>query len=119
MLEDYCNFKRFKYLKLDGTTRSDDRGLLIEKFNAEDSECVAPLMLLCLDLLALSSITSSVLLVRFSVLFICSLLCFTRSLHFALSALIIFTLESLYLLSTPFALFWMLVALTLFALCTS
>jgi hypothetical protein len=44
VLEDYCNFKRFKYLKLDGTTRSEDRGVLIEKFNAVASECVFPSM---------------------------------------------------------------------------
>lgn len=37
ILEDYCNQRDFTYLRLDGTTKSDDRGLLLEKFNAPQS----------------------------------------------------------------------------------
>ena len=38
ILEDYLQFKDFKYLRLDGATRGDDRGSLLEKFNRPNSE---------------------------------------------------------------------------------
>lgn len=37
ILEDYLNFAQYKYLRLDGTTKSEDRGRLLELFNAENS----------------------------------------------------------------------------------
>ncbi|CAL4066291.1 unnamed protein product, partial [Meganyctiphanes norvegica] len=33
IMEDYLNFKGFKYLRLDGMTKSEDRGELLRKFN--------------------------------------------------------------------------------------
>merc|ERR1712106_1117446 len=33
IMEDYLNFKGFKYLRLDGMTKSEDRGDLLKKFN--------------------------------------------------------------------------------------
>ncbi|XP_065319181.1 probable global transcription activator SNF2L2 isoform X1 [Gordionus sp. m RMFG-2023] len=33
IMEDYFNFRGFKYLRLDGSTKSDDRGILLQKFN--------------------------------------------------------------------------------------
>jgi len=38
ILEDYCNWKGHKYLRLDGTTKSDERGEMLAQFNAADSE---------------------------------------------------------------------------------
>ncbi|KAF1744322.1 hypothetical protein MXB_74 [Myxobolus squamalis] len=38
LLEDYLNFAGYTYLRLDGTTKSDDRGLLLTQFNAPDSQ---------------------------------------------------------------------------------
>merc|ERR1712025_150333 len=38
ILEDYMVYKEYKYLRLDGTTKSDDRGDLLRLFNAPDSE---------------------------------------------------------------------------------
>merc|ERR1719232_1478864 len=38
ILEDYCNWKGHKYLRLDGTTKSDERGEMLAQFNAKDSE---------------------------------------------------------------------------------
>uniref|UniRef100_A0A915IUY1 Uncharacterized protein n=1 Tax=Romanomermis culicivorax TaxID=13658 RepID=A0A915IUY1_ROMCU len=38
ILEDYFNQRDFSYLRLDGTTKSDDRGLLLEQFNAPSSK---------------------------------------------------------------------------------
>jgi SWI/SNF-related matrix-associated actin-dependent regulator of chromatin subfamily A protein 2/4 len=37
ILEDYMTYKNYKYLRLDGTTKSEDRGGLLAKFNAKDS----------------------------------------------------------------------------------
>lgn len=37
ILEDYFNWKGFPYLRLDGTTKSEDRGQLLSLFNAKDS----------------------------------------------------------------------------------
>lgn len=37
VLEDYLNFREFSYLRLDGTTKSEDRGTLLAKFNAPQS----------------------------------------------------------------------------------
>lgn len=37
ILEIYLNFQGFKYLRLDGTTKTEDRGSLLKKFNAPDS----------------------------------------------------------------------------------
>ena len=37
ILEDYFNFKNFTYLRLDGTTKAEDRGLLLEMFNEKNS----------------------------------------------------------------------------------
>eukprot|EP00126_Sphaerothecum_destruens_P000053 Sdes_comp10072_c0_seq1m1666 len=38
ILEDYFMWKGFKYLRLDGTTKSEDRGGLLALFNAPNSE---------------------------------------------------------------------------------
>jgi SNF2 family DNA or RNA helicase len=38
ILEDYMTFRGYKYLRLDGTTKADDRAALLQKFNAPDSE---------------------------------------------------------------------------------
>lgn len=38
ILEDYLNWKCFSYLRLDGTTKADDRGDLLKKFNNPESE---------------------------------------------------------------------------------
>lgn len=38
ILEDYLNWKGFSYLRLDGTTKADDRGDLLVKFNDPESE---------------------------------------------------------------------------------
>jgi len=38
ILEDYCNWKGHKYLRLDGTTKSDERGEMLAQFNAANSE---------------------------------------------------------------------------------
>lgn len=40
VLEDYCVLKQVKYLKLDGSTKSEERGELIRLFNADDSPYV-------------------------------------------------------------------------------
>ena len=37
ILEDYLLFRGYRYLRLDGTTKSEDRGQLLEMFNKEDS----------------------------------------------------------------------------------
>lgn len=37
ILEDYFNWKGYPYLRLDGTTKSEDRGQLLSLFNAKDS----------------------------------------------------------------------------------
>ncbi|KAK3755564.1 hypothetical protein QZH41_005945 [Actinostola sp. cb2023] len=37
ILEDYFNWKSMSYLRLDGTTKSEDRGQLLALFNARDS----------------------------------------------------------------------------------
>eukprot|EP01113_Clastostelium_recurvatum_P034248 TRINITY_DN4621_c0_g1_i1.p1 TRINITY_DN4621_c0_g1~~TRINITY_DN4621_c0_g1_i1.p1 ORF type:complete len:1181 (-),score=433.08 TRINITY_DN4621_c0_g1_i1:55-3597(-) len=38
LLEVYFNFRSYTYMRLDGTTKAEDRGVLLEKFNAKDSE---------------------------------------------------------------------------------
>ncbi|XP_051525599.1 probable global transcription activator SNF2L2 isoform X2 [Myxocyprinus asiaticus] len=38
ILEDYFSYRNFLYLRLDGTTKSDDRALLLKKFNEEGSQ---------------------------------------------------------------------------------
>ena len=38
ILEDYCNWKGHKYLRLDGTTKSDERGEMLAQFNDPNSE---------------------------------------------------------------------------------
>ncbi|XP_063220159.1 ATP-dependent helicase brm-like [Bacillus rossius redtenbacheri] len=38
IMEDYLNWRGFLYLRLDGTTRAEDRGELLRKFNSPDSE---------------------------------------------------------------------------------
>merc|ERR1712115_733705 len=38
ILEDYLNWKGHKYLRLDGTTKSDDRGDMLADFNQKDSD---------------------------------------------------------------------------------
>ncbi|VEL42393.1 unnamed protein product [Protopolystoma xenopodis] len=35
---DYFDYRNFRYLRLDGTTRSDDRGELLVKFNDRSEE---------------------------------------------------------------------------------
>ena len=37
IMEVYFEYKGFKYLRLDGTTRAEDRGVRMGQFNAEDS----------------------------------------------------------------------------------
>lgn len=37
-MEDYLTWRGFLYLRLDGTTRAEDRGELLRKFNSPDSE---------------------------------------------------------------------------------
>merc|ERR1739844_590234 len=38
IIEDYFNFKGYKYLRLDGMTKADDRGDMLKVFNSKDSE---------------------------------------------------------------------------------
>merc|ERR1712106_575964 len=38
ILEDYLNWKAYKYLRLDGTTKSDERGEMLGQFNSPDSD---------------------------------------------------------------------------------
>lgn len=38
VLEDFLNWKGFMYMRLDGTTKADDRGDLLKKFNDPQSE---------------------------------------------------------------------------------
>lgn len=38
IMEDYLGWRHFKYLRLDGTTKSEDRGDLLRKFNCKNSE---------------------------------------------------------------------------------
>merc|ERR550517_1291590 len=38
ILEDYLNWRGYKYLRLDGTTKSDDRGDMLPDFNQKDSD---------------------------------------------------------------------------------
>ncbi|KOX75547.1 ATP-dependent helicase brm [Melipona quadrifasciata] len=38
IMEDYLNWKEYKYLRLDGATKAEDRGNLLKKFNDPDSD---------------------------------------------------------------------------------
>lgn len=38
IMEDYLNWRNFNYLRLDGTTKAEDRGELLKKFNSKDSD---------------------------------------------------------------------------------
>ncbi|XP_075589834.1 ATP-dependent helicase brm [Dermatophagoides farinae] len=38
ILEDYFNYRSYQYLRLDGTTKAEDRGVLLCKFNAPGSD---------------------------------------------------------------------------------
>jgi SWI/SNF-related matrix-associated actin-dependent regulator of chromatin subfamily A protein 2/4 len=38
IIEDYLSWKKYGYLRLDGTTKSEDRGDLLKKFNCKGSE---------------------------------------------------------------------------------
>lgn len=38
ILEDYFNYRNYNYLRLDGTTKAEDRGALLEKFNEKESD---------------------------------------------------------------------------------
>ncbi|XP_043204672.1 transcription activator BRG1-like isoform X1 [Amphibalanus amphitrite] len=38
IMEDYLNYKGYKYLRLDGTTKAEERGELLRAFNQPDSE---------------------------------------------------------------------------------
>ncbi|KAL1500937.1 hypothetical protein ABEB36_006353 [Hypothenemus hampei] len=38
IMEDYLNWRGFKYLRLDGTIKAEDRGELLRKFNDKNSE---------------------------------------------------------------------------------
>src|SRR5215208_5932703 len=38
IMEDFLHFKHYRYLRLDGSTKSDDRSLLLKKFNEPGSE---------------------------------------------------------------------------------
>ncbi|EJU05536.1 hypothetical protein DACRYDRAFT_74776 [Dacryopinax primogenitus] len=37
IFEDYCNYRHYRYLRLDGMTKSEDRGEAMKKFNEKDS----------------------------------------------------------------------------------
>jgi ATP-dependent helicase STH1/SNF2 len=37
ILEDYFHLRGYNYLRLDGSTKSEDRSALVEKWNAPDS----------------------------------------------------------------------------------
>lgn len=38
IMEDYFNYRSYKYLRLDGTTKADDRGELLKVFNSDKSD---------------------------------------------------------------------------------
>ncbi len=38
IIEDYFNFKGYRFLRLDGMTKSDDRGEMLKIFNMANSE---------------------------------------------------------------------------------
>merc|ERR1719154_805540 len=38
ILEDYLNWRHYKYLRLDGSTKSDERGDMLKEFNCPDSD---------------------------------------------------------------------------------
>ena len=38
IIEDYFNFKGYRFLRLDGMTKSDDRGEMLKVFNMANSE---------------------------------------------------------------------------------
>uniref|UniRef100_A0A673BWX0 Probable global transcription activator SNF2L2 n=1 Tax=Sphaeramia orbicularis TaxID=375764 RepID=A0A673BWX0_9TELE len=38
IMEDYFSYRNFQYLRLDGTTKSEDRAALLKKFNEEGSQ---------------------------------------------------------------------------------
>ena len=38
VMEDYFAYRNFSYLRLDGTTKAEDRGTLLAQFNSKDSE---------------------------------------------------------------------------------
>ncbi|XP_031726374.1 putative global transcription activator SNF2L2 [Anarrhichthys ocellatus] len=38
IMEDYFGYRNFQYLRLDGSTKSDDRAMLLKKFNDEGSQ---------------------------------------------------------------------------------
>lgn len=38
IMEDYLNWRNFKYLRLDGTTKAEDRGDLLKRFNDPNSD---------------------------------------------------------------------------------
>lgn len=38
IMEDYLRFRNLKYMRLDGSTKADDRQDMLKEFNAEDSE---------------------------------------------------------------------------------
>ncbi|KAI2800904.1 Transcription activator BRG1 [Blomia tropicalis] len=38
ILEDYFNYRNYTYLRLDGTTKAEDRGQLLHKFNDKESD---------------------------------------------------------------------------------
>ncbi|XP_055706640.1 ATP-dependent helicase brm isoform X2 [Phlebotomus papatasi] len=38
IIEDYLSWRQFLYLRLDGTTKAEERGDLLKKFNAKDSD---------------------------------------------------------------------------------
>ena len=38
IIEDYLSWRKYGYLRLDGTTKSEERGDLLKKFNCKDSE---------------------------------------------------------------------------------
>ncbi|CAD5212428.1 unnamed protein product [Bursaphelenchus okinawaensis] len=39
IMEDYFLWKEYKYMRLDGSTKHDERGEMLKKFNAPDSDC--------------------------------------------------------------------------------
>lgn len=38
LLEEFCDYRGYKYTRLDGNTRADERGTRVQEFNAPNSE---------------------------------------------------------------------------------
>lgn len=38
IIEDFLQYRQWKYMRLDGSTKHEDRGLLLKEFNKPDSD---------------------------------------------------------------------------------